>query len=77
MLVLAVCVVVRINWRPELRPRAGDQPPAHAGQQRAAARRRDEEHKLQIVAIVNGERIDRNDLAREASTITAAKFSTR
>lgn len=62
--VSAVCVVVRVNWQPSPAA-AGDQghPPAGQSEPPQAPQ---EDHKLQVVAVVNGERIGRNDLAREA-----------
>ncbi|HEX3657959.1 MAG TPA: peptidylprolyl isomerase [Pirellulales bacterium] len=62
--VLAVCVVVRINWQPP--PAAARDQALPSTAQNEPPRGPDEEHKLQVVAIVNGEQIGRNDLARES-----------
>ncbi|HEY5312173.1 MAG TPA: peptidylprolyl isomerase [Pirellulales bacterium] len=62
--VLTVCAAVRVNWQPPPAA-AGDPPPHSAGRSEPPAGPQ-EDHKLQVVAIVNGERIGRNDLARES-----------
>jgi parvulin-like peptidyl-prolyl isomerase len=58
--VLGVCLVIRSNWGPEpVKAGPKELPPVKG----TAA---DVEQKPQLIAIVNGERLSRNDLAREA-----------
>jgi parvulin-like peptidyl-prolyl isomerase len=66
LLVLGICVTLRVTWQPG--PAAAEdtvRPPA-ARVVSEPPRPPQEEHKLQTVAIINGERVSRNELAREA-----------